>query len=336
MKKRILAVVLVLAMALALTGCNSSDYKKAVESMDIGDYAAASAAFKALADYKDSAALADECDYLLACDKLDAGDYAEAKELFESISDYEDSAELILECDYLNASELLENGEFEGACELFEALGDYKDSTDLLKDAQTAFLRDAVVGSWISEELDASEFMMSVCSYTLGADAEIFEYCPLTDFILIMKCEFAEDGTLIETVDEDSFLTAMGSLEECIKAGFGDYLLALLDELAAEQGTTLEEMGLVRDADVLVQDQYGMSVDELFDELFDVNDLAPTDDFTSEGTWEIEDGKVRIDTNGSTEYAEYDAASGQLTFTGEGLEDSEQVEMLYPLIFNKA
>ena len=57
MKKRI-AIPLVLALLLALSGCKSSDYKQAVTAMDAGNYQEALTALDALGDYKDAADLA--------------------------------------------------------------------------------------------------------------------------------------------------------------------------------------------------------------------------------------------------------------------------------------
>lgn len=92
--KRILSILLALAMVFALAGCTASDYKAAVKTMESGDYAAASAAFKALGDYEDSAALAQSCDYLLATELYNSGDYAAALAAYEALGDYEDSADL--------------------------------------------------------------------------------------------------------------------------------------------------------------------------------------------------------------------------------------------------
>lgn len=61
MKRRILTITLVLALCLCLTGCKSSDYKKAVGLQDSGDYQAAAEMFKALGDYQDSAARLGTC-----------------------------------------------------------------------------------------------------------------------------------------------------------------------------------------------------------------------------------------------------------------------------------
>ena len=82
--KKVLAAVLMIAVMFSITGCNSSDYKKAAQMMADGDYAAAS-----------SADQAKECDYQIAKAAFDAGDYENAIELLTALGDYQDSADLI-------------------------------------------------------------------------------------------------------------------------------------------------------------------------------------------------------------------------------------------------
>lgn len=59
--KKIVALLLVLTMALALCGCSSSDYKKAQEMFEQGQYEEAQAIFESLGDYEDSKEQASNC-----------------------------------------------------------------------------------------------------------------------------------------------------------------------------------------------------------------------------------------------------------------------------------
>lgn len=71
MKHRILSVALVLALCLCLTGCKSSDYKKAVGLQESGDYQAAAEMFQALGDYQDSAIRLGTCnDFITAIESF--------------------------------------------------------------------------------------------------------------------------------------------------------------------------------------------------------------------------------------------------------------------------
>ena len=153
MRKKTCLWLLVLALALMLCGCKSSDYKKADALYAAGDYAAAAEGFSALGDYKDSPerakTAADAADYEQAKAHLASEEYEQAIALFESLGDYEDSAALLTEAQtakteadnaaaYAGAMSLLEAGEYGQAIEALTALGDYRDSA-----AQAAAAEDA-------------------------------------------------------------------------------------------------------------------------------------------------------------------------------------------------
>lgn len=76
MKRKIAIIGLVLALCLSLTGCKSSDYKKAVGLQESGDYQAAAEMFQALGDYQDAASRLGTCnDYIAATQEFtDAAD----------------------------------------------------------------------------------------------------------------------------------------------------------------------------------------------------------------------------------------------------------------------
>ncbi|MGM9651375.1 MAG: hypothetical protein ACI3VX_05515 [Faecousia sp.] len=66
MKKRIIAIVLLLALCFSLTACKSNDYEAAVALLEAGDYQAAAEAFAALGDYKNAADKLTECTDMIA------------------------------------------------------------------------------------------------------------------------------------------------------------------------------------------------------------------------------------------------------------------------------
>lgn len=93
--KRIILIILSLALLLCLTGCKSSDYKDACLLQDSEAYQAALDIFEGLGSYKDSAERARLCANILtyqeAVELQGAEEYREAAELFEEIADYEDA-----------------------------------------------------------------------------------------------------------------------------------------------------------------------------------------------------------------------------------------------------
>lgn len=142
--KKILSMLLVVAMMLSLCGCSSSDYKKAVALFDEGDYAAAYEMFIALGDYNDSPEMATQCQYELATDLMEKGDYKSAATTFGTLGSYADSEELATECRYKYAVDLVASGDYETAAVEFEALGDYEDSAQYVPKAKWNMLYDYI------------------------------------------------------------------------------------------------------------------------------------------------------------------------------------------------
>lgn len=108
MKRRLIILVLVIALCLCLTGCKSSDYKKAVSLQEAGDFQAAADLFQALSDYQDSASRLETCheyiNYNNAISLQEEGNYQAAADLFAALDDFQDSASRLGTCnDYIAA-----------------------------------------------------------------------------------------------------------------------------------------------------------------------------------------------------------------------------------------
>lgn len=80
--KKIVAVILVLAIVGTLAGCDSADYKKAVSLYESGNYLEAMEKLEALGDYENSRDLLNQCRYDYAMMLLENGDYVNAREQF--------------------------------------------------------------------------------------------------------------------------------------------------------------------------------------------------------------------------------------------------------------
>lgn len=103
MRRKGAILAFLMATMLVLTGCDSSDYKKAMNLYDQGDYAQAVAIFESLGDYSDSQEMVAECKYQEAVTAYNDGRYSEAKDVFLNIEDYSDSMDLLADC-YINLS----------------------------------------------------------------------------------------------------------------------------------------------------------------------------------------------------------------------------------------
>lgn len=92
--KKIVGVILSLAIIGTLAGCDSSDYKKAVSLYESGNYLEAMERFEALGDYENSRDLLNQCRYDYAKMLFENGDYVNAREQFliaeqsEKVSEY--------------------------------------------------------------------------------------------------------------------------------------------------------------------------------------------------------------------------------------------------------
>lgn len=98
--KKLLSLILVMAMVLSLCACGKADdYEAAVTLMEAGNYEEAIAAFTELGDYEDSASKKLECENAIAYNEaislIETRKYEEARLIFETISDYKDVSDYL-------------------------------------------------------------------------------------------------------------------------------------------------------------------------------------------------------------------------------------------------
>ncbi len=318
MKKRI-AILLVLALVLALSGCKSLDYKQAVTAMDAGNYQEALTALDALGDYKDAADLAVKCRYAIAEDNFDKGEYETALTQFTDLGDYRDSGKYVTKCNYALAVKAFEDKDYTKAQDLFTGLADYQDSKDYLEKTENALLLQAVSGTWKSGTFD------------------LFGY--LVDSMGLMEDAWntvTSDGTLPQanasftvTIDENGEYGVECTIERSENFGdaFKDLMIRYMKEAIstnlADQGYTLDdlyaELG-TEDWDEVMNGLYGVNMDEFLKNqvgMEDALDAIETAGF-DHGTVEFEDGKLVLGENTLS----YDAEKDTLTD-----EDTDQADL---------
>ena len=318
MKKRI-AILLVLALVLALSGCKSLDYKQAVTAMDAGNYQEALTALDALGDYKDAADLAVKCRYAIAEDNFDKGEYETALTQFTDLGDYRDSGKYVTKCNYAMAVKAFEDEDYTKAQDLFTGLADYQDSESYLEKTENALLLQAVSGTWQSGTFD------------------LFGY--LVDSMGLMENAWntvTSDGTLPQanasftvTIDENGEYGVECTIERSENFGdaFKDLMIRYMKEAIstnlADQGYTLDdlyaELG-TEDWDEVMNGLYGVNMDEFLKNqvgMEDALDAIETAGF-DHGTVEFEDGKLVLGENTLS----YDAEKDTLTD-----EDTDQADL---------
>ena len=348
--KKILAIVLCLVMALALTACKSSAAKSAEALIDaIGEVtaeseaavAAAEEAFKALGEkertqVENSAALEEARSTL---------EIAKTEKLIDAIGEVTADSEAAIKA----------------AEEAFEGLSSSQQSSvsnaQVLKDARTALeaaleearkeaVKQTVLGTWrikldigpllatlLTEE--ASEYGVSMWNY-------------LSEYNVAMDLTLNDDDTYSIDVSKDKLddenqklhdaclgflreLILKSSAQECVNQGLTDTAPANWDELGAVLG-----MG----EDDFFQLAYSMSKEEYADEFISMLNLESyTDLMKNEGKFKVEEDKLYMNKDGSDTFGDdsemtYIVKDDVLTLL-EGSFDFKTALVSYPMSFDR-
>ena len=284
--KNLALVLLIAALMLTVTGCSASDYKTATQLMKSGDAAAASEMFKALGDYKDSAALAVACDYTVAKNTYDAGEY-------------------------------------EKAAELFTALGDYEDSAALASQAADKAIAEKLVGEWFSAEDDVTDLILDEIIYSVSGDADAEELFANMDFgklTLRYRISFTEKGTFSLETDEEAASALVNKILNSFSDGVYAYMIDVFTQAAEENGTTLESLmsdyGCDNFDDLFVV-AAGESFTDFIASFLSEDDLAMSAQSAVNGVFTVENGTVELSYGkGDASYIEYDAETDTFLLTG--------------------
>ena len=285
--KNLALVLLIAALMLTVTGCSASDYKTATQLMKSGDAAAASEMFKALGDYKDSAALAVACDYAVAKNTYDAGEY-------------------------------------EKAAELFTALGDYEDSAALASQAADKAIAQKLVGEWFSAEDDVTDLILDEIIYSVSGDADAEELFANMDFgklTLRYRISFTEKGTFSLETDEEAASALVDKILNSFSDGVYAYMIDIFTQAAEENGTTLESLmsdyGCDNFDDFFVV-AAGESFTDFIASFLSEDDLmAMSAQSAVNGVFTVENGTVELSYGkGGASYIEYDAETDTFLLTG--------------------
>lgn len=134
--KKFLFLTLALTLAVSLSACSSSDYKKADGYLAEGKYDAAIEMFEDLGDYKDSADRVLEAKYQKADSLLGEQEYEDAYAVFEEVRDYSDAQERMKEVRYAQAETFVAEEKLEDALAVFQELGDYSDAAERVAEVE--------------------------------------------------------------------------------------------------------------------------------------------------------------------------------------------------------
>lgn len=163
--KRLITLLLVLSLALSLTGCKVMDYKTAMDYYEAGEYAQALEIYRSLGDFADSQAMAEICwqkaDYKQAEALFAAGDYRQALELYQGLSMYMDSPAKAIVCQYRIGLACIEAGEYEEALSWLEPLGSYEDCPEQVQLAKWQWIYETVKADSPTAEVGGGTIALS-------------------------------------------------------------------------------------------------------------------------------------------------------------------------------
>ena len=300
--KKLALILLTAALMLTVTGCGANDYQTAVQLMGSGDAAAASAAFKALGDYKDSAALASACDYSIATDACLAEDYEQARALFAALGDYKESASLVT------------------------ALGDYKNSAALAAQAGDRVFAEKLLGSWVSNEMDVSSIFIDSLYDAIDDDESskaLLDCMELGALPLKYTIEFTGEGTFLLAADSESAAAMIDTFYTAFTDGLTAYLEKEIEQDAANNGYTME--GLMQTYGCtttreLIDAMLEMPLEDFMASLLPKETLKELlDSGTVNGVYAVKSGEIVLTIGKTQSSAVYDEAAGTLSVVDEDI-----------------
>lgn len=153
MKSRILKLItLVLLFGIFMTGCDTLNYRKAVQLYNNRRYDAAIEVFDKLENYEDSSILFTDSHYWAAMERMENGNYAEALPRFLKLGDYKDSADRAIECKYQLGIQAIAEENYSDAENYFRELGTYRKTADYLRQINWVKLYDYIRANGIETD----------------------------------------------------------------------------------------------------------------------------------------------------------------------------------------
>lgn len=163
-----------------------------------------------------------------------------------------------------------------------------------------------------------------------AADPATAQYLALDRFDLTIIFEFKDDGTYLMTIDRAAAERAIEDVIEQTRIGMEAYFTDLL----IQEGVDME---LDEALELL-----GVSMDDLVNELTATLDVDAFSEFTGEGCWKADDGKLYItesvDAPAVTigEYNTYVLEGDTLTLDiGTETLDEETAKMMFPMVLTR-
>ena len=181
--KRILALLMLIAMAFTLVACGDSQekaYKSASKMLDEGKYAEAAAQFEKLGSYEDASQMTM---YAKALNEAESGNYDTALKTFTSLGAFKDSPQMIT---YYTARELESEYDFTSAIEVYNENPLFKDSQERIEENKKNKLDTSHSFSFVANIPEVTDLVLVEKNWQVG----------LMDTLgnLIIPCKFDDIG----------------------------------------------------------------------------------------------------------------------------------------------
>lgn len=210
--------------------------------------------------------------------------------------------------DYDAAAKLMEEGKYAEAKDAFTALGDYKDSADKAAECEyqftTAYVTDALVGEWSSDELDISKLMTDSILAAVEGNEEsqaMLDKMDLSFYTGKLCYRFTENGTLVAFQDAELGAQNLEKLFDELGRAAEEYMLDILKAGFEEEGITMEqaraELGAADDAElvkIICEEALGINMSDFVSEMIPMDALKNALDQKQPGVFTVSGNEVTL------------------------------------------
>lgn len=151
--------------------------------------------------------------------------------------------------------------------------------------------KDKFVGEW-----EANVDMTDMLNNMLASDpdtADLADYIKIDSYVLTLNFSFDKDGNYKIVIDRDALQQTSDALLSTMKSGVLAYFENMLEEMAADEGVTVDEVfGALGVANL---EEFLAANDVDLDTMFDMDQLLSAfDAVESSGTYDAKDGQLRL------------------------------------------
>ena len=188
-----------------------------------------------------------------------------------------------------------------------------------------------LVGNWVSDDIDVTDIFVTAFNSALNPDSAdaIMADVDLGTVTMTLTIEVTDKGSFYLKVDGQSLDATVDKVLAAFQVGFTKWVEDVYTELAADNNMTLDELLAYCEVDsleALFEMDNNVSIEDFLATYFPKDQfIAIIDSVSSNGTYTVEDGVVKLTIASETETVIYDGEADTITMDGEGLSDGDVV-----------